>query len=147
MPPEPIHQEQDLSLYRTEVVRERAGEARRLEKLLEDAGIELSSMVSNILGSRAGACWKSLIAGKRAPACRPGRPEASCAADRRPHRGPDQEPRRSPCVLGRTMPDQIVARRATDSRLSEPIGLQITPFRRQIEPLMAVPGVNTRTPM
>ncbi|WP_405877040.1 transposase [Streptomyces sp. NBC_00005] len=43
VPPEPIRQLRDLTRYRTDVVRERAREAQRLQNLLEDCGIKLSS--------------------------------------------------------------------------------------------------------
>ncbi|MFD5514200.1 transposase [Streptomyces sp. NPDC127051] len=55
VPPPEIRQLRDLSRYRTEVIRERTREAQRLEKLLEDAGIKLSSVVSDLLGKSARA--------------------------------------------------------------------------------------------
>src|SRR4051812_31259489 len=67
VPPEPIRQLRDLTRYRTKVVRERTRESQRLEKLLEDAGIKLSSVVSNILGVSGRAMLEALIAGQRDP--------------------------------------------------------------------------------
>ena len=46
VPPEPIRQLRDLTRTRTTITRERAREIQRLEKLLEDAGIKLSSVAS-----------------------------------------------------------------------------------------------------
>lgn len=43
VPPEPIRQLRDLTRTRTVITRERTREIQRLEKLLEDAGIKLSS--------------------------------------------------------------------------------------------------------
>jgi len=50
VPPEPIRQLRDLTRTRTTVTRQRAREIQRLEKLLEDAGIKLSSVASDISG-------------------------------------------------------------------------------------------------
>ncbi|MCW7945198.1 hypothetical protein AAW14_25180 [Streptomyces hygroscopicus] len=47
---QPIRQLWDLTRHRTDVVRERAGEAQRLRNLLEDCGIKLTSVVSDFLG-------------------------------------------------------------------------------------------------
>lgn len=44
VPPEPIRQLRDLTRTRTAITRERTREIQRLEKLLEDAGIKLSSV-------------------------------------------------------------------------------------------------------
>src|SRR5665811_1666944 len=50
VPPAPIRQLRDLTRTRTAITRERGREAQRLEKLLEDAGIKLSSVASDING-------------------------------------------------------------------------------------------------
>ena len=68
VPPEPIRQLRDLTRTRTTVTRERAREIQRLEKLLEDAGIKLSSVASDISGVSGRALLEALIAGVRDPA-------------------------------------------------------------------------------
>ncbi len=68
VPPEPIRQLRDLTRTRTAVVRQRAREIQRLEKLLEDAGIKLSSVASDISGVSGRAMLQALIAGQRDPA-------------------------------------------------------------------------------
>jgi len=68
VPPEPIRQLRDLTRTRTAVVRERGREIQRLEKLLEDAGIKLSSVASDITGVSGRAMLAALIAGQRDPA-------------------------------------------------------------------------------
>ena len=50
VPPEPIRQLRDLTRTRTHITRERTREVQRLEKLLEDAGIKLSSVATDITG-------------------------------------------------------------------------------------------------
>jgi transposase len=67
VPPEPIRQLRDLTRARTAITRERAREAQRLEKLLEDAGIKLSAVASDILGVSGRAMLEALIAGDRDP--------------------------------------------------------------------------------
>jgi len=68
VPPEPIRQLRDLTRTRTTVVRGRGREFQRLEKLLEDAGIKLSSVASDISGVSGRAMLEALIAGQRDPA-------------------------------------------------------------------------------
>jgi transposase len=68
VPPEPIRQLRDLTRTRTSVTRERGREIQRLEKLLEDAGIKLSSVASDITGVSGRAMLEALMAGQRDPA-------------------------------------------------------------------------------
>lgn len=67
VPPSPIRQLRDLTRARTAITRERGREVQRLEKLLEDAGIKLSSVASDILGVSGRAMLEALIAGQRDP--------------------------------------------------------------------------------
>jgi len=64
VPPEPIRQLRDLTRTRTAITRERSREVQRLEKLLEDAGIKLSAVASDIVGVSGRAMLESLIAGR-----------------------------------------------------------------------------------
>ena len=64
VPPEPIRQLRDLTRTRTAITRERGREVQRLEKLLEDAGVKLSSVASDING----VSGRAMIAGQRDPA-------------------------------------------------------------------------------
>ncbi len=68
VPPEPIRQLRDLTRTRTTMVRTRAKEIQRLEKLLEDAGIKLSSVATDITGVSGRAMLEALIGGKHDPA-------------------------------------------------------------------------------
>ncbi len=68
VPPEPIRQLRDLTRTRTAITRERGREIQRLEKLLEDAGIKLSSVASDITGVSGRAMLEALIDGQRDPA-------------------------------------------------------------------------------
>ncbi|MDP3950070.1 IS110 family transposase [Microbacterium sp.] len=62
-PPEPIRQLRDLTRTRTSITRKHAREIQRLEKLLEDAGVKLSSVATDIVGVSGRAMIEALIAG------------------------------------------------------------------------------------
>jgi transposase len=65
--PKPIRQLRDLTRYRRSLVRERTREKQRVEKLLEDAQIKLSSVISDIFGVSGREMLAALIAGQRNP--------------------------------------------------------------------------------
>ncbi|MFI7221284.1 IS110 family RNA-guided transposase [Micromonospora maritima] len=67
VPPAPIRQLRDLTRYRVDLVGERGREKNRVEKLLEDAGIKLSVVASDIFGVSGRAMMDALIAGERDP--------------------------------------------------------------------------------
>jgi transposase len=67
VPPQPVRQLRDLTRTRTIIVRERSREIQRLEKLLEDAGIKLSSVASDLTGVSGRAMLEALVEGVRDP--------------------------------------------------------------------------------
>lgn len=67
VPPPPIRKLRNLTRARTVITRERSREAQRLEKLLEDAGIKLSSVATDITGASSRAMLEALIDGQRDP--------------------------------------------------------------------------------
>lgn len=67
VPPEPIRELRDLTRTRATIVHERTRHIQRIEKLLEDAGIKLSSVVSQLNGVSSRAILDSLVAGERDP--------------------------------------------------------------------------------
>jgi len=67
VPPVPIRELRDLTRYRTAITRERTREVQRLEKLLEDAGIKLSLVATDIMGVSGRAMLQALIDGQRDP--------------------------------------------------------------------------------
>jgi transposase len=68
VPPAPIRELRDLTRTRALMTRERGREIQRLEKLLEDAGIKLSSVASDISGVSGRLMLQALIDGQRDPA-------------------------------------------------------------------------------
>jgi len=61
VPPEPIRQLRDLTRARTHITQGRTREIQRLEKLLESAGIKLSSVASDITGVSGRLMLQALI--------------------------------------------------------------------------------------
>src|SRR6266849_713203 len=67
IPPKPFRQLRDLTRYRRVVIEERGRESQRLHKVLEDAGIKLSSFTSKVLTKSGREMIDALIAGQRDP--------------------------------------------------------------------------------
>lgn len=65
--PKPIRQLRDLTRYRRSLIRERTRDKQRVEKLLEDSQIKLSSVISDIFGVSGREMLGALIAGQRSP--------------------------------------------------------------------------------
>lgn len=68
VPPLPIRQLRELTRYRKTQIDARAAEVQRLEKLLQDAGIKLTSVASKVLTASGRAMVEALIGGERDPA-------------------------------------------------------------------------------
>jgi transposase len=50
VPPEPIRQLRDLTRYRKALIRARTWEVNRLHKVLEDAGVKLATVATDVMG-------------------------------------------------------------------------------------------------
>jgi transposase len=67
VPPREIRELRDYTRLRTDLTEERSRHVQRVEKLLEDALIKLSSVATNIMGKSGRAMIEALIAGERDP--------------------------------------------------------------------------------
>jgi transposase len=67
VPPVEIRRLRDYTRLRTDLTRDRSRHVQRLEKLLEDALIKLSSVATDIMGVSGRAMIEALIAGERDP--------------------------------------------------------------------------------
>ena len=67
VPPPQIRELRDLTRYRKRLVQTHTAEGQRIEKTLEDAGIKLGSVASEVLGVSGRAMLKALVAGERDP--------------------------------------------------------------------------------
>ena len=68
VPPPPIRRLRDLTRARTALTRDRGRQVQRIEKILEDSGIKLSSVVADIMGASGRAMLAALIDGQDDPA-------------------------------------------------------------------------------
>jgi transposase len=102
VPPPVIRQLRDLTRNHKRLIQDHTSECQRIQKTLEDAGIKLDSVASDVLGVSGGAMLAALVAGQRDPerARRAGQgqapqedPRAAPSLTRpvhRPPRGPDR---------------------------------------------------------
>jgi len=146
VPPEPIRQLRDLTRARTAITRERSREAQRLEKLLEDAGIKLSAVASDILGVSGRAMLEALIAGDRDPAR---------MADLARRRMRSKIPELTEALAGRFSAHHAFLARvhlnlidqhtAAISQITERIEAAMEPFRSFRRLICSIPGISTLT--
>ena len=67
VPPPPIRRLRDLTRARTALTRDRSRQVQRIEKVLEDTGIKLSSVASDIVGVSGRLMLQALIDGQNNP--------------------------------------------------------------------------------
>ena len=144
VPPEPIRQLRDLTRTRTAITRERGREVQRLEKLLEDAGIKLSSVASDITGVSGRAMLEALIAGDRDPAR---------LADLAKRRMRSKIPELTEALTGRFGEhhsflarlhlDLIDGHSRAIEELDERIEEAMQPFRATRDLIVTIPGIST----
>ncbi|MEU4295702.1 IS110 family transposase [Kribbella sp. NPDC026596] len=146
VPPEPIRQLRDLTRTRTAITRERSREIQRLEKLLEDAGIKLSSVATDIVGVSGRAMIEALIAGDR---------DAGRMADLAQRRMRVKIPQLTEALVGRFNEhhafltrvhlDLIDQHTVVISQLTERIEAMMEPFRGFHDLICTIPGISTLT--
>jgi transposase len=144
VPPEPIRELRDLTRTRTAITRERSREVQRLEKLLEDAGIKLSSVATDIVGVSGRAMLEALIAGQRDPVAL-----ADLAKLRLRNKTPQLVEalhgrfREHHAFLARTHLDLIDQHTEAITKLTARIEVVIEPFRGFREVICSIPGIGT----
>lgn len=140
--PAPIRHLRDLTRYRRTLVRDRTRERQRLEKLLEDAQIKLSSVVSDILGVSGRAMLDAMINGQRSP-----RVLAQMARTRMRSKIPVLEEALTGhftdhhAFLARMMITRIDSVTADVERVGAVIEEAMAPFRAEAERLDEVTGI------
>jgi transposase len=67
VPPPPIRELRDITRYRVQQTRDRSQEVNRLQKVLEDAGVKLTSVVTDVMGVSGRAMVEALVAGTTDP--------------------------------------------------------------------------------
>ncbi len=146
VPPKPIRALRNLTRYRKTQIQERAREANRLHKALEDTGIKLDCVATDILGKSGRAMLDALVAGTTDPDVLAnlarGRLRAKIPALRDALEGRFEH--LHSVWIGAILAhldflDEQVA------SLTETIGEQIAPFETAVQLLRTIPGVERRT--
>jgi len=146
VPPQPIRELRNLTRYRKTQIEERTREAQRLDKILQDAGVKLSSIASDICGVSGRAILAAMVEGTREPEVLA---ELAKGTLRR------KIPALREALEGRfghhhaLIVSAILAHleflEESIDRLSDEISEVITPFGLAVEMLRTVPGVDRRT--
>lgn len=146
VPPETIRDLRDLTRYEKRLIQDRARESLRVQKVLEDAGVKLSSVASDVLGVSGRAMLEALIAGERDPEVLaemarrrmrskiPELRQALAASRFRVHHG----------VMLRAHLDHIDHLDAAIAALEARVDELMAPFAEARERLMTIPGVGKR---
>ena len=146
VPPAPIRALRDLTRYRVDLVAAVGAEKNRAEKLLEDAGIKLSVVASDIFGVSGRVMMAALIGGDRDPKAlaqlaRAGlRRKIAALEEALTGRFTDHHGFLLQTMLGRI--DAIEADiTAVDARIDAHIQEQLGPFAPAVDRLTQIPGI------
>lgn len=146
IPPEPFRALRDLTRYRKSVIEERARESQRLHKVLEDAGVKLSSVASAVLTKSGREMIDALIAGQRDPEAlaemAKGRMRSKIPALQDALAGRFSEHHG---LLCRAMLARIDQADATVDALSARIDELLDPYEAAVSLLVMIPGVARRS--
>jgi len=145
VPPEPIRQLRDLTRMRTTIIRERTREIQRLEKLMEDTGVKLSSVATQMHGISARIMLDALVAGERDPVV---------LADMAKGRLRNKIPEMTEALTGRFSEhhaflvqiqlDLIDQRATAIEEITARIEVVMDPFRHARDLISTIPGISTK---
>lgn len=146
VPPAPIRELRDLTRYRKNLTEERSRAANRLHKVLQDAGIKLSSVATDTLGVSGRSMLMALLAGTTDP---------GLLADLARGKLRKKLPELRQALAGRFGPHHrfMLSRLLADidyfeeasKELSQRIEELLVPFAAAVERLITIPGVQRRT--
>jgi transposase len=146
VPPPPVRVLREITRYRKTQIVARAQEIQRLDKVLQDAGIKISSVASNVLGKGTRAMIEALIAGERDPAV---------LADMAKGRMRAKIPALTEALVGRfaahhgavarAILDHIDFLDAAIAGLDEQVASRLGAFDSAVTLLETIPGVARRT--
>ena len=146
VPPKPIRALRNLTRYRKSQIGERQREANRLHKLLEDTGIKLDCVASDILGVSGRAMLEALCQGTTDP---------DLLAELAKGQLRKKIPALREALVGRFDPQHALIVSAILAHLdvleeqiqllSDEIETQLAPFAAAVELLSTIPGVQRRT--
>ncbi|HET6318055.1 MAG TPA: IS110 family transposase [Chloroflexota bacterium] len=146
VPPAPIREVRDLTRYRKALIQDRTRVVNRLHKALEDAGVKLASVASDVLGVSGRAMLEALAQGTTDPAV---------LADLARGRLRGKLPALRTALAGRFRPHHafVVGQLLTHldyldeaiATLSAELESRLAPFAEQLTRLDSIPGINRRT--
>jgi transposase len=146
VPPAPQRELRELTRYRITLTRDRARLIQRVQKLLEQANIKLSSVVSDITGVSARAMLDELVAGQADPALlaalargRLREKRAALTAALQGQLGATQR-----FLLSELLSQMDYLEEALE-RVTAEIEEHMRPFEAQLRQADAVPGISRRT--
>ena len=146
VPPPPVRELRELTRYRKKLIDQRAGEIQRLDKVLQDAGVKISSVASKVLGVSTRNMLDALVAGERDP---------QVLADMALKKMRAKIPQLIEALAGRFGAHHAVLVRhilehidfldATIADLSQEVINRLGPFAEAVELLCTIPGINQRS--
>ena len=145
VPPTPIRRLRDLTRFRKALIEERSRAVNRLHKLLEDAGVKLACVATDVMGVSGRAMMRALIDGNADPEAlselakgklRAKLPELRKALT---HRFTDHH-----AFLLERMLAHIEELESDIDAISRRIDEEIRPFEAAVELLRSIPGVERR---
>ena len=146
VPQRPTREQRDLTRYRKSVIEERGRETQRLHKVLEDAGVKLSSVASSVLTKSGREMIDALIAGQRDSAVlaemAKGRMRVKIPELRDALAGRFNEHH---ALLCRAMLARVDQADATITELTSRIERLQNPDQAAVSLLVGIPGVSYRT--
>jgi transposase len=142
IPPTPIQELRDLTRTRRQLVREIGQHTQRVQRVLEDANVKLSSVISEILGMSGRRILEAIISGEDDPEklAALGSQRLRCSHEqlREALRGRVSAHHRFLLRQHLDMVDHL--QRAVDE-FDAQIGRLLEPFRAQLEQVLTIPGV------
>lgn len=145
VPPAPIRDLRDLTRYRKRQIEDRAQEVNRLHRVLEDAGLKLALVMTDVMGVSGRAMIDALLTGMTDPVA---------VADLARGRLRTKLPALQQALAGRFRPHQaflvtqiltkIDFLEETIERLTIEIDRQVAPFALTLADLTTIPGVARR---
>jgi transposase len=144
VPPRPIQELRDLTRTRRQLVREIAQHTQRLQRVLEDANVKLSSVVSNVVGLSGRRIVRAMIDGETdaEQLAELGHPRLRCSKKdlEEALRGSVREHHR---FLLRQHLRTIEQLEQTVGEFEERIEALIVPFQAEFTRLTTIPGIST----
>lgn len=143
VPPRPVQEMRDLTRTRKQLVREQAQHTQRILKLLQDANLKLTEVITDIRGRTGQEVLQALADGQTNPE----QLADLCGRLRKAKRSEIVEALRGKVTahhrfLLKLHLGQIAALEGAEAQIEQQLGQVLKPFRLAAERLIAIPGVS-----